>query len=495
MRWEWRTFGADLLDAGLDLGTPTADAEHSDELYLLSPTGENVKVRDGLLDIKVLREIDSTGLQRWEPLVKAPFPLTSADVAVAFENLRQDLPTLDRDRYALEEFVDELLAPSPAIRVVPVHKRRGRREIHGCGGELSEFEVGDKTIHTIAVEGEDPDAVWAAVKALGASERVNTSVPEGLRRLVDEESPRYAVVDAGTNSIKFVVGEPASGGGWTLLVDRAEITRLGEGLSDNGSISTAAIERTVAAVGAMATEARGLHAQAIAAVGTAGLRLATNGDDVVRTIEAATGVVIDVISGEEESRLAFRAAQAGLGPSHGPMVVVDTGGGSTQFTFGDADGVHERFSLYVGAARYTERFGLAGSVSPMVLQQAMDAIAADLARLDDRPAPAAMVGMGGAITNMTAVSLGLARYDPDRVQGTVLQRAEVDRQIELYRSRDADARTTIVGLQPKRAEVILAGACIVRTVMDKLEQSSLTVSDRGLRHGVLAERFNQAQPD
>jgi len=90
---------------------------------------------------------------------------------------------------------------------------------------------------------------------------------------------------------------------------------------------------------------------------------------------------------------------------------------------------------------------------------------------------------------MMAVKLGLASYDPDRVQGAVLDRAEVERQIELYRSGDAQARRGILGLQPKRAEVILAGACIVRTVMDKLGQPSLTVSDRGLRHGLLIDRF------
>jgi exopolyphosphatase/guanosine-5'-triphosphate,3'-diphosphate pyrophosphatase len=97
--------------------------------------------------------------------------------------------------------------------------------------------------------------------------------------------------------------------------------------------------------------------------------------------------------------------------------------------------------------------------------------------------------MGGAVTNIMAVQLGLATYDPELVQGAVLDQAEIDRQIELYRSRDAEARRVIVGLQPKRAEVILAGACIVRTVMDKLGQQTLTVSDRGLRHGLLIDRF------
>ncbi len=97
--------------------------------------------------------------------------------------------------------------------------------------------------------------------------------------------------------------------------------------------------------------------------------------------------------------------------------------------------------------------------------------------------------MGGAVTNMTAVMLKLAPYDPSKVRGAVMSREEVDRQIELYRSKTADGRRAIVGLQPKRAEVILAGAVIVSTVMDKLRQRSLTVSDRGLRHGLLIERF------
>jgi exopolyphosphatase/guanosine-5'-triphosphate,3'-diphosphate pyrophosphatase len=123
------------------------------------------------------------------------------------------------------------------------------------------------------------------------------------------------------------------------------------------------------------------------------------------------------------------------------------------------------------------------------LKEALAAISRDLSRLDDRPAPDALAAMGGATTNIAAVRHGLARYDPDVVQGTVLARAEIDRQIELYRSMDADARRGIVGLQPKRAEVILAGACIIRTVMEKLGKTTLTVSDRGLRHGVMAERF------
>ncbi|HEU4356658.1 MAG TPA: Ppx/GppA family phosphatase, partial [Actinomycetota bacterium] len=318
---------------------------------------------------------------------------------------------------------------------------------------------------------------------------VNTSYPIGLTRLVDGEDPRYAVIDVGTNSVKFHVGERDAGGAWRALIDRAELTRLGEDLQETGVISHEPLERTVVAIDGMVKEAKRHGVTAIAAVGTAGLRAARNRDEVLEAIRARAGATVDVIPGEEEGRLAYLAVRAGLGLGEGPLVVFDTGGGSTQFTFGRGAEVDERFSLEVGAVRYTERFGLDGEVSPEVLDEALAAISGDLSRIDGRPAPDALVGMGGAITNITAVKHGLATYDPDVVQGTVLDRAEIDRQIELYRSRTADARRSIVGLQPKRADVILAGACIVRTVMEKLDKPSLTVSDRGLRHGVLIERF------
>jgi exopolyphosphatase/guanosine-5'-triphosphate,3'-diphosphate pyrophosphatase len=244
----------------------------------------------------------------------------------------------------------------------------------------------------------------------------------------------------------------------------------------------------------MVDEARAQHARAIVAVGTAGLRAASNRDDVVAAIESATGVTVHPISGEEESRLAYLAVQADLGLGEGALVVFDTGGGSTQFTFGQGAEVQERFSLDVGAVRFTERFGLDAAVSAEVLQAALDTIAADFQRLDGRPRPDALVGMGGAITNITAVKLGLDPYDPDAVQGAVLARADIDEQIELYRSRDVEGRREVVGLQPKRADVILAGACIVRTVMEKLGQDTMTVSDRGLRHGLLIDRFGPTAP-
>jgi exopolyphosphatase / guanosine-5'-triphosphate,3'-diphosphate pyrophosphatase len=301
--------------------------------------------------------------------------------------------------------------------------------------------------------------------------------------------PRYAVIDVGTNSVKFNISERREDGSWKTVVDRAEITRLGEGLEKSGEISPDAIARTISAICAMVTEAQQQGVTAIAAVGTMGMRTARNSAQFIDAVRQRCGVSIEVIPGDEEGRLAYLAVKSGLGLTEGSLAIFDSGGGSTQFTFGCGAVVEERFSLNVGAVRYTEEHGLGGVVSPPQLHAALDAIAADLARLGTGRSPDALVGMGGTVTNITAVKHKLAQYDPDVVQGSVIDRAEIERQIQIYSSRTLEERRTIVGLQPKRADVILAGACIVKTVMDKLGKDSLSVSDRGLRHGLLIDRF------
>jgi exopolyphosphatase/guanosine-5'-triphosphate,3'-diphosphate pyrophosphatase len=488
-RWEWRTFAGiqAQADPAFEALESTAVTE-SDELYLLAADDVSVKVRDDLMDMKVLRAVDAAGLERWEPVLKVGFPMPAGDVARILAAVRVDArPT--RDAYALEEFLDEFIRAGDAVRAVTVHKRRVRYTVGGCMAERTDIVADGRTARTTAREAEDPSAVVAAVASVGLDTLVNTSYPRGLRALLDGREPRYAVLDVGTNSIKFHLAERDTAGAWRVVADRAEVTRLGEAMEQTGEISPADLERAITAIAGMVEEARAKGALAITAVGTAGHRAAGNQATVLDTIRERTGIRVQVISGEEEARLAYLAAVVVDDRPLGRVVVFDTGGGSSQFTFGHGAQVDERFSLPIGAVRVTERFGLDGAVSGSVLTEARSSIAADLARLDGRSAPDELIAMGGAVTNLAAVKHALATYDPDVVDRTVLDRTEIDRQIELYASMDAEARRDIVGLQPARAEVILAGACIVRTVLDKLDRPALTVCDRGLRHGLLAETF------
>jgi exopolyphosphatase / guanosine-5'-triphosphate,3'-diphosphate pyrophosphatase len=489
-RWEWRTFGHDLGDAQRWFAAREAEsAQESDETYVLSRESDaSVKIRGGQLDVKRCEQVDDAGLEQWRPVLKASFPLSAADVGTALEALGVDAP-LPEGEYPQERLMGEVVARSPDLLALDVHKRREHYTVGGAMAELSEVRTEDGSRRTIAVESEDPAKVVAAVRELGLSSRRNVNMARGLKALAGFGGRRFAVIDVGTNSVKLFVAERAADGEWTTVVDRSEITRLGEGLAETGRLNDEAAARTLKVITAMADEARRLGAESIAAVGTAGLRIAADSAQFAAAVREHAGVEPEVLSGEEESRLAYLAAEASVGVGEESIVVFDTGGGSSQFTFGHGDQVEERFSVEVGAVRYTERFGLDGEVDAETLTAAREAIAGDLARLDGRPTPDRLIGIGGAVTNLTAVKLELADYDPDAVRGSTLEAAEVERQIELYRTRSADERREIVGLQPKRAEVILAGACIVRTVLDKLGRDSLTVSDRGLRHGLMLERF------
>jgi exopolyphosphatase/guanosine-5'-triphosphate,3'-diphosphate pyrophosphatase len=491
-RWEWRAFGESFREGETRLAAvePTK-VEDSDELYVLSRGFDtSVKVRGGQLDVKRLEEVSEDGLERWRPVAKLDFPIAAFAVTALLEALAVTVPLLEREIYELDELVGEVVEPHDDLLAVPVTKHRFRYLIDGCMAELTDVRSGSRSARTIAAESEDPAVVRSTAESLGLRARPNVSVPRGLGALVGFGARRYAVVDVGTNSVKLVVGERSSDGSWADVVDRSEVTRLGQGLAASNRLDAAAIGRTAEAIRGMVGEARSLGVDGVVAAGTAWMRAAENSSGLVATVLDRTGVRIELIDGEEEARLSYLAAIAGLPPLDGSLVVFETGGGSTQFTFGHTDRVEERFSVDVGAVRLTEEFGLSHAVDEERITAVLDAVGRDLAALDGRPTPDALVGMGGAVTNLAAVKHRLETYDPDVVRGTVLDVAELERQIELYRTGSAKERRSIVGLQPNRAEIILGGACVVRAVLAKLGSASLVISDRGLRHRLLVERFD-----
>jgi exopolyphosphatase/guanosine-5'-triphosphate,3'-diphosphate pyrophosphatase len=490
-RWEWRTFGQRFGDATEVLGTRGPSSVHdSDELYILSAKGDaSVKVRDDLVDVKHLLEVNDDGLELWRPIMKADFPLSWDEVATVLTALNVAVPDRRREAYTADEFDSEVVGPHPDLRAVQVHKRRRRYVVDECMVELTDIRAGGSGTYTLAVESVDPSSVSSTIERLGLDGFSNVSVPRGLKALVGFSAFRYAVIDVGTNSVKFHLGERRADGALATIVDRADITRLGEGQTESGLLADGAIARTVDAIAALVDEARREGAQEIVAAGTAGLRRAPNRAAFVDAVQDRCGVTVEVISGEEEAQLAYLAATSTLPPGPEPRVVFDSGGGSTQFTFGHGARVEEQFSVDVGAVRLAERFGLDEPVTAETLTEVLAAVFAALERLADRGRPDGIVAIGGTATNLAAVKHGLEHYDPDVVHGTTLDIAEIDRQIHLYRTHSAEERRQITGLQPARAEVILGGACIVRTILTRLDHDRLTVSDHGLRHGLVIEHF------
>ena len=344
-RWEWRTFGADFGDAEAQLtALPRDRVEDTEEIYMLSAAGDaSVKVRAQVMDIKHLQQTNADGLEQWLPVMKAPLPLSPADSAALSEAL------------------------GPNVRTVEVSKHREHYVLARCMAEISQLRTAQGTTRTLAVEAEDPELVIGTVRRLGLADRENTCMARGLKALVGYDARRYATIDIGTNSVKFHLGERGEDGGWSTIDDRAEVTRLGQGADDAGRLAPAPIARTVEAVAGMASDATARGAVAIAAVGTAGLRAAPNAAELIDAVRARCGLDVEAISGEEEARLAYVGAVAELALPAGAVVVFDTGGGSSQFTFGRGPRVDRQFSVNVGAVRYTERFRLDQAVTAPVL--------------------------------------------------------------------------------------------------------------------------------
>jgi exopolyphosphatase/guanosine-5'-triphosphate,3'-diphosphate pyrophosphatase len=300
---------------------------------------------------------------------------------------------------------------------------------------------------------------------------------------------RYAAIDIGTNSVLLLVAERREGR-WAAVAERAEITRLGRGVDRTGALSVEGMEATLGCLESFAAEARKLGARQIAATATSAARDASNGARFLEQARARAGVAVEIISGDEEAELAFTAALSdfGAGRAGRPLVVLDIGGGSTEFIYGTGQ-VDYRRSFDVGSVRLTERFVTAHPV-PEAERGAIRAHLRDtFAPLPPPPAGARLIGIAGTVTTLYAVQHRVDPYDAARVHGRDLERAELAALAAALCGASLEERRRMPGLQPGRADVICAGALILEAAMDRLQISTCTVSDRGVRWGLIARRF------
>ncbi|HMB34401.1 MAG TPA: hypothetical protein VKV41_10250 [Methylomirabilota bacterium] len=184
-RWEWRTFGASFGEADRRFAAlERGHVQESDEIYLLSrDTDANVKIRDRLMDIKTLEQVNAEGLEQWRPVMKGEFPLPAAEVARVCAALGV-APIAGLDAYTLERLQAELTQASRGVRVAQVHKRRQRYTVAGCTAEMTDVVADGRPIRTVAMELEDPARVLAAVREMGLDRFENISYPRGLKRLL-----------------------------------------------------------------------------------------------------------------------------------------------------------------------------------------------------------------------------------------------------------------------------------------------------------------------
>jgi len=300
---------------------------------------------------------------------------------------------------------------------------------------------------------------------------------------------RAASIDIGTNSVLLLVVE-ATAAGPRALLERATITRLGEGVDKTRVLAAAARQRTLRCLEAYASDIARLGVSVSAAVGTSALRDAGGGGDFVREIAAVLGSEPQVIDGAREAALTFRGALSGLSVT-GPVTVFDVGGGSTEIVHGeradDRAAVQAAVSLDIGSVRLFERHVRSDPPSIDELALVRRDVLGALERAPHASRPGVLVGVAGTVTTLASIALELPNYDPTLVHGHVLTRSEVERWGQKLAALSLAERCSLRGLDPRRADVIVVGSLIVERVMHFAKASELVVSDRGVRWGLAEE--------
>ena len=305
---------------------------------------------------------------------------------------------------------------------------------------------------------------------------------------------RFAAFDVGTHTVLMAVAERRANRRLVPVLERGEITRLGEGVAAAGVLSSPAIERTVAAISRFAGEARAAGASALFAVATSAAREAANRSELVGAVSARSGIELEILSGEEEARLTFRAVQEDFGEGAGQLVAIDIGGGSTEVVGGPARGAPAfRRSVDVGSVRLTERF-VSGHPIPGTERRAIRAHVRDA--FSDLPAAAPgarSVAVAATATSLSAIASALAgnREGPPESGWAPLRRSSLEHLAEALCAMSLDERRQLRGLDPRRADVICAGAYVLLEALERLGLEECAVSDRGVRWGLLWERFGE----
>ncbi|MGH7826854.1 MAG: Ppx/GppA family phosphatase, partial [Candidatus Binatia bacterium] len=291
-----------------------------------------------------------------------------------------------------------------------------------------------------------------------------------------------------------LIAELRDGGRFRVLEDLAEITRLGQGVDGSSNIGPEAEQRSLEVLQGYLRHCQDLGVEEIHAVGTSALRDAANSGEVRARFKQRLGLDIRVLSGGEEAAYAFLAVQRGLSLSGQELLGIDIGGGSTEFIWGDDGGIRRAVSLNVGSVRLTERFLRADPVTEEECGRVTEAIDRELGvlRASAEQAPAAkMIGIAGTFTTLAAVEKRLVRYSHSDVHGSRLTLAAVRRQRQLFQGKTIIERKKIAGLEPKRADVILAGAILIERIMTRFRTDEVIVSDQGVRYGLLYERLKR----
>ena len=309
---------------------------------------------------------------------------------------------------------------------------------------------------------------------------------------------RRAVIDVGTNSVKLLVADVA-GHEVQPICEQSKQTRLGHGFYETHRLRPEAIAATAAAVATFDDIARAAQAVSIRVIATSAVREAVNREELVVAIEHAAGLKVEVISGDQEADWGFQGVTTDPQLAQAPLLLMDAGGGSTQFTLGSEG--HTRFghSFPIGSVRLLETIPCSDPPKPAELAACRQWLRGFLQRevrpkllseMEDSTAGGErvqLVGVGGAATILGCMEVKLEAFDRARIEATRLSAERVSWHLERLWSLPLEARKETIGLPKNRADVILMGVAIYQVVMEEFGFRELRISTRGLRFAALMD--------
>jgi len=300
---------------------------------------------------------------------------------------------------------------------------------------------------------------------------------------------KVASIDIGTNTILLLIAN-VEGGKIHPLYEIETVARLGEGLQKNEILLPEAMDRGIQTLAQYLKRSQEMGVQKIFAAGTSALREAKNSEDFLKLAKGKLHLSIEVISGEEEAQLSFLAVAKDLQEKEKPILVVDIGGGSTEFILGKGDQIGQWISLPLGSVRLTEEFLHSDPVQEEEWEKMERKIGRLLVKVPHSQETASMVAVGGTATTLASVEQGLEDFIAEKIHHFVLGREALKNQLLLYRSKTIEERKKIPGLPAPRADVILAGGAILYLAMEELKCPAALISCHGVRYGLLYKKLN-----
>ncbi len=306
---------------------------------------------------------------------------------------------------------------------------------------------------------------------------------------------RLSTIDIGTNSVKLLVADVEDNQIKNVLIDLPVITRLGQDVNKTRELLPEAMARTLDIISDFKNKAKTLGAIDISAVATSAMRDAKNNNTFIQMVAEKTGINLRIISGEEEAELTFLGVCSDPEFMDRSLILVDVGGGSTEFVIGRNGVIEDRFSINIGCVRLTEEYIKSDPIDTMDLQKViqrsismlyprLSAIFSDMRDL---------IGIGGTITSLSSVYQYMEGYSNIEIHKFILTKEQIVRLLTHLRRMTLDERKKIQGLDPERADVIVAGAVIFSTIMEILKSQEIIVNKRGLRYGILVKEAIEKQ--